>query len=94
MPRGGPHVHPGGGWGNDGQMFWNKCASAIAAATGEQPHAVAEHIYQNMSIIIHKDGARAVLRRLQGATPSLNSAIDAARLAASLVGADSADECA
>ena len=75
-------------------MFWNRCASAIAAATGEQPHAVAEHIYQNMSIIIHKEGARAVLRRLQGAAPSLNPAIDAARLAASLVGADAADECA
>ena len=84
----------GGGWGNDGQMVWNRCASAIAAATGEQPHAVAEHIYQNMSIIIHKEGARAVLRRLQGAAPSLNPAIDAARLAASLVGADAADECA
>ena len=61
---------------------------------GEQPQAVAEHIYQNMSIIIHKESARAVLRRLQGAAPCLNSAIDAARLVTSLVGADAAVECA
>ena len=61
-------------------------------ATGEQQRAVSEQIYQSMSIIIHREGARAVLRRLQGAAPSLNPAIDSARLAASLVDADAVVE--
>ena len=67
-----PSPGVGGGWGNDAHIMWKKCASAIAAATGEQPHAVAEHIHQNMSIIIRTEGARAVLRRLQGLDPSLS----------------------
>ena len=47
-----------------------------------------------MSIIIHKEGGRAVLRCLQGAAPSSNLAIESARLAASLVDVDVAVECA
>ena len=77
----------GGGWSTAGQAVWKSCAHAIANISGEHRNAVAEQIFQTLSITIHKEGARAVLRRLSAA-PSLHSAIDRARAAASLVGAD------
>ena len=78
----------GGGWGSDGQAVWKACARAIATTTGEQQGVVAEQIYQSLSILIHREGARAVLRRLQGVAPSRHSAIDSARIAASFGDAD------
>ena len=78
----------GGGWGSDGQAVWKTCARAIATTTGEQQGVVAEQIYQSLSILIHREGARAVLRRLQGVAPSRHSAIDSARIAASFGDAD------
>jgi len=53
----------GGGWGADATRVWNELAKRTALATGESRSTAASQIQQRMSLILHRENARAVLRR-------------------------------
>lgn len=75
----------GGGWGDDAERVWASIAHATAATTGAEVSSVTAELYQGLSLILHREGARAVLRRLPGAVAPLSSALASAH--ASLVSA-------
>jgi hypothetical protein len=69
----------GGGWGDDAERVWAGLAHAIAAVSGEDVSSVTAELYQSLSLILHREGARAVLRRLPGTAAPLASSLAAAR---------------
>ena len=56
----------GGGWGDDAERVWSTIARGIATTSGEQISSVTAELYQSLSLILHREGARAVLRWLPG----------------------------
>ena len=52
-----------GSWGSQAHKVWSELAKSIASATGELESTTANHIFQNMGFILHKENARAILRR-------------------------------
>ena len=71
----------GGGWGDDAARVWAGLAHAIAASTGDEVSSVTADLYQSLSLILHREGARAVLRRLSGTAAPLASNLASARVA-------------
>ena len=71
----------GGGWGDDAERVWAGLAHAIAAASGDEVSSVTADLYQSLSLILHREGARAVLRWLPGTATPLASSLAAARVA-------------
>ena len=67
----------GGGWGREARRAFAILAQRVADATGEAAAIVADRHAQRLSITLHRENARAVLRRLQ-----LSTGVAAARLAA------------
>jgi hypothetical protein len=53
----------GGGWGPAATKTFAQLAKLKATVSGERSSAVLSHLYQNMGIILHRENARAVLRR-------------------------------
>ena len=72
----------GGGRGREARRAFEVLAKRVADATGEEDAVVADRHAQRLSISLHRENARAVLRRLQ---PSTGAA--AARLAAAMAAA-------
>ena len=60
----------GGAWGDDAERVWAGLEHAIAAATGDEVSSVTADLDQSLSIILHREGARAVLLRVPGAKGS------------------------
>ena len=56
----------GRGWGKDARRVWSELAKSSAAAAGElsSESASAVALLQRLAITLHKENARAVLRRL------------------------------
>eukprot|EP00973_Karenia_brevis_P018946 2597125-Karenia_brevis.AAC.1 len=52
----------GGGWGKAARGVWTQLAKSMALSPGEES-TVAVHALQRMSLLLHKENARAVLRR-------------------------------
>ena len=73
----------GGGWGEDAAKTWSELAKTTALATGELRSNVLARILSSLSITLHRENARAILRRAPrtGHTGALHSA------AATLAGA-------
>ena len=71
----------GGGWGDDAERVWAGLAHAIAVVSGEDVSSVTAELYQSLSLILHREGARAVLRRLPGAATPLSNALASAQVA-------------
>ena len=67
----------GGGWGRDARHAFAVLAKQVADATGEEAAKVAAQHAQRLSTLLHKETARAVLRRLVSPW-----GVSAARLAA------------
>ena len=65
----------GGGWGDDAQRIWSSIARAAATSTNEAVSSCAADLYQGLSLILHREGARAVLRRLPGEVDALSGAL-------------------
>ena len=87
MPRWGINFIPmcvdgaGGGWGDDAERVWAGLAHAIAATSGDEVSSVTADLYQSLSLILHREGARAVLRRLPGTVGRLSNALATAKAA-------------
>ena len=72
----------GGGWGREARRAFAILAKRVADATGEEAAIVADRHAQRLSVSLHRENARAVLRRLQPST-----GVAAARLAAATAAA-------
>ena len=55
----------GGGWGPAAHKVWSELAKIKAILTGEQNSTIANRLLQNLGLILHRENARAVLRRSQ-----------------------------
>ena len=72
----------GGGWGPAAQVVWRELAKHKSSITGESQSITATQLLQSLSLILHKENARAILRR----SPQANfytSVIDTGTRAAS-----------
>ena len=69
----------GGGWCDDAEKVWASLAQAIAASSGIEASTTTAELYQGLSLILHREGARAVLRRLPGAGSPLSSSLASAQ---------------
>ena len=56
----------GGSWGPQAQKLWSEIAKTTAQATGELEATVSARIYQNLGFILHRENARAIVRRSAG----------------------------
>jgi hypothetical protein len=71
----------GGGWGAEARKVWAAIAKAGELLSGEKAAVVAERLLQNMAIVLHRENARAILRRAVGAGTSWDSVSAAAHIA-------------
>ena len=53
----------GGGWGPEAHKVFNELAKLTSSRTGEPESVVANHILQSLCLILHRENARAILRR-------------------------------
>ena len=53
----------GGGWGPAAHKVWGELAKHKSILTGKQSSTVATHILQSLGLILHRENARAILRR-------------------------------
>ena len=52
-----------GGWGPAARRVWSQLAKGIALVSGEQVATEAVRALQNLGLTLHKESARAILRR-------------------------------
>ena len=71
----------GGGWGDDAQNVWRALARAVAVNTGQNTATTSADLYQSLSLILHREGARAVLRRLCGTDTPASTVLASAHTA-------------
>ena len=53
----------GGGWGPAAHSVWSELAKYKSTLTGEPNSITAMHLLQSLGLILHKENARAILRR-------------------------------
>ena len=53
----------GGGWGPAAHAVWSELAKHKSVLTGESNSITATHLLQSLGLILHKENARAILRR-------------------------------
>ena len=53
----------GGGWGPEAHKVFNELAKHTSSMTGEPKSIVANHILQSLCLTLHRENARAILRR-------------------------------
>ena len=75
----------GGGWGKQARAVWSELAKKHALATGEltSDKDSAFGLLQRLSLILHRENARAIMRR-RGASPVVGDSGHASSLAATL----------
>jgi hypothetical protein len=75
----------GGGWGKQARAVWSELAKKHALATGEltSDKDSAISLLQRLSLILHRENARAIMRR-RGACPVVGDTGHASSLAATL----------
>ena len=54
----------GGGWGEAAQQVWSELAKRKAIIAGERDSITATRLLQSLGIILHRENARSILRRL------------------------------
>ena len=54
----------GGGWGPTAAVVWRALGGLIAGRSGDSPTAETDRLLQSLAIALHRENARAVLRRL------------------------------
>ena len=64
----------GGGWGPAARGVWRFLARAKAAQTGQDESAAATELAQRINITLHRENARAILRRVP---PTSDPRVDA-----------------
>ncbi len=73
----------GGGWGTEAAKVWSELAKTHALASGELRATVATRLLQSLAITLHRENARAILRR----TPRVADVSGSGAAAAVLAGA-------
>ena len=71
----------GGGWGKDARRVWSELAKKISLTNGEleTESDSAISLLQRLSLILHRENARAVMRRLSAmVAPSTGEALSIA----------------
>ena len=63
----------GGSWGQEAAKFWSKLAKTHALASGELRSSVLSAFLGSMSVILHRENARAIIRRSPLRATSLRS---------------------
>ena len=53
-----------GGWGPTAASTWRQLAGLIAARSGDNPGVETARLLQSLSVVLQRENARAVLRRL------------------------------
>ena len=53
----------GGGWGPAANTVWSEIAKTKSTLTGENVSITANRLLQSLGLILHKENARAILRR-------------------------------
>ena len=53
----------GGGWGPAAHRVWSELAKHKSVMTGEQVSIIVGRLLQSLSLILHRENARAILRR-------------------------------
>ena len=53
----------GGSWGPEARVVWSELAKHIASATGESDSSATMRVLQTLGLILHRENARAILRR-------------------------------
>ena len=66
----------GGGWGPAANAVWNELAKYKATLTGESISITANRMLQSLGMILHKENARAILRRSENNYNMENSELD------------------
>ena len=56
----------GGGWGPAAHKVWSELAKTKALLTGESHSTVVNRLLQSLGLILHRENARAILRRFPG----------------------------
>ena len=72
----------GGGWGAEAAKTWAELAKQSALASGEHRSTCAAQILGSLSVTLHKENARAVIRRAPRVDHTLGASTAAATLAA------------
>ena len=78
----------GGAWGPEAHKVWNEIAKTTAQATGELESTIVARIFQNTGFILHRENARAIVRRSAGVAVAAHGLLASAAAIASA----SADE--
>jgi hypothetical protein len=71
----------GGSWGPQAQKVWATLAKTMAQATGEREGDAVNRIYQSLGLILHRENARAILRRAAPASGGARHILAAAATA-------------
>ena len=53
----------GGGWGPTAHAVWSELAKRKSILTGEQSSTIAMRLLQSLGLVVHRENARAILRR-------------------------------
>ena len=53
----------GGGWAPEARMVWTDLAKISALASGESVQSTTMRLLQSLGVVLHKENARAILRR-------------------------------
>ena len=68
----------GGSWGPEAAKFWSKLAKSHALSSGELRASVLSRFLGSLSIIAHRENARAILRRAPAVETAVVGGIGAA----------------
>ena len=77
----------GGGWGPSAVKVFTELAKTKSLMTGEPKNKIFSHFYQSLGLIIHKENARAILRRCS-VTPEGRQVLSTAALLQSAAAED------
>ena len=58
----------GGGWGPAAHKVWSVLAQHKSIVSGEKNSIIVSHLLQSLGLILHRENARAILRRSPGIT--------------------------
>ena len=68
----------GGGWGPAANKIFSELAKEKSIITGEPADRLETQLHQGLSGILHRENARAILKRLRGPTPGAHNILNAA----------------
>jgi hypothetical protein len=71
----------GGSWGSEARRAFAVLAKRVADSTGEDASLVADRHAQRLSVLLHKENARAVLQRMQSPIGGSNARLSASAAA-------------